>query len=90
MLRRREFCTASWICSIILAWKGLDVYVMLKKTDISRRAHNADESKSRGRHHKLSDENIDPMNKILQTWGLERITMTWTQLAAAVDALFVS
>ena len=59
---------------------------MLKNTNNSRRAHNADKLESRGHHHKLSDESIDRMDKILQTWGLEGRAMTWTQLAVAAEA----
>ena len=40
---------------------------MLKNTNNSRRAHNADQSKFHDHHRKLSDKNIDCLNEISQT-----------------------
>lgn len=60
-------------------------YAMLND-DTNRRRHNTGLPDPRGRPSKLSETNINRMDEILQTWGLEPRAFTWSQLGTAAEA----
>ena len=54
--------------------------------DTNRRRHNTGLPDPHGRPSKLSETNINRMDEILQTWGLEARAFTWSQLGTAAEA----
>lgn len=60
------------------------------KSDTSRRQHNTGKPDARGRKSLLSEKDVDRIDEILRTLGIDGRAITWTQLAAAADAPSVS
>lgn len=65
-------------------------YEILNDQETNRRHDHTNKSETRGQPRKLSKKQIDRMDEILQTWGLEGRSLTWNQLGAAAETSSVS
>ena len=65
-------------------------YKILNDQETNRRHGHTNKSETRGQPRKLSKKQIDRMDEILQTWGLEGRSLTWNQLGAAAETSSIS
>lgn len=65
-------------------------YEILNDQETNRRHGHTNKSETRGQPRKLSKNQIDRMDEILQTWGLEGRSLTWNQLGAAAETSSIS